>query len=173
MKADMTVRAFALKEEEARQAVQERDSAAAGRDAAAADNRRLSDENETLRKTAAAAVEAKGRLQNDLYAAQVRIDNLSRALAAHGFAVPLPPPPTPPPAAPAAVAETKAPAPAPAADAAPAVARTHTVAEGETLSVIAFKYYGSPNKWDKIFDANRDKLKSPDQVRPGLVLKIP
>ena len=57
--------------------------------------------------------------------------------------------------------------------AAPTGPRTHKVAEGETLSLLAFKYYGSPNKWDRIFNANRGKLKSADQVRPGIVLVIP
>jgi len=51
--------------------------------------------------------------------------------------------------------------------------RTHTVAEGESLSLISFKYYQSPNKWDKIVAANRTKLRNPDMLRPGMVLVIP
>jgi len=51
--------------------------------------------------------------------------------------------------------------------------RTHTVAPGESLSKIAKKYYGDANKWPKIFDANKDKLKNPDLIHPGQILKIP
>jgi len=51
--------------------------------------------------------------------------------------------------------------------------RTHTVVAGETLSKIAKKYYGNANEWPKIFAANKDKLKNPDLIRPGQVLKIP
>lgn len=51
--------------------------------------------------------------------------------------------------------------------------RTHTVASGETLSKIARHYYGNANAWPKIFEANKDKLKNPDLIHPGQVLKIP
>lgn len=51
--------------------------------------------------------------------------------------------------------------------------RTHTVVSGETLSKIAKHYYGNANAWSKIFDANKDKLKNPDLIHPGQVLKIP
>ena len=184
MKADMTVRAFAIKEEEAAHAVQAANLAAQKqadaeheRDAAVAEAKRLTAEAETAKKAEAAALAARAQMQNELYAAQIRIDNLARAIAAHGGTVALPPPPLAP--TPVAV-EVPAPAPAPKPEtakadqpAAPTGPRTHTVADGETLSLLAFKYYGSPNKWDKIFDANRDKLKNPDQVRPGMTLKIP
>ena len=43
----------------------------------------------------------------------------------------------------------------------------------ETLSKIAKHYYGNANAWPKIFDANKDKLKNPDLIHPGQVLKIP
>lgn len=51
--------------------------------------------------------------------------------------------------------------------------RTHTVVSGETLSKIAKQYYGNANAWPKIFDANKDKLKNPDLIHPGQILKIP
>jgi len=184
MKADMTVRAFALKEEEAAHAgqaaslaAQKQADAERERDTAVAEARRLAAEADTARKSEAAALGARAQMQNELYAAQIRIDNLVRAIAAHGGPVALPPPPLAP--TPVALEEpppAPAPKPEPAKADQPAAAagpRTHTVAEGETLSLLAFKYYGSPNKWDKIFDANRDKLKNPDQVRPGMVLKLP
>ncbi len=61
---------------------------------------------------------------------------------------------------------------APAAPAKPAV-KIHVVAAGETLSVIAKKYYGKPTEYMKIFKANTDKLKDPDKIKPGQELVIP
>jgi len=54
-----------------------------------------------------------------------------------------------------------------------AAARTHVVAQGETLGKIAQHYYGSSAKWLVILDANRDVLKDEKAVRPGMTLKIP
>jgi nucleoid-associated protein YgaU len=67
-------------------------------------------------------------------------------------------------------------APASAGDAPlakPASPRTYTVAAGDSLSKIAKKFYGDANKWQRIFDANRDIIKNPDLIKPGQVLKIP
>jgi nucleoid-associated protein YgaU len=60
---------------------------------------------------------------------------------------------------------------APAASAAPT--RTYTVKAGDTLSGIAKEYFGNPNEYNKIFNANRDQLNDPDKIKPGQVLKIP
>lgn len=49
----------------------------------------------------------------------------------------------------------------------------YTVQKGDTLQKISMKSFGTTKNWKKIFDANRDILKSPDRVRPGMVLKIP
>ncbi|MBN1126761.1 MAG: LysM peptidoglycan-binding domain-containing protein [Sedimentisphaerales bacterium] len=49
----------------------------------------------------------------------------------------------------------------------------YQVQPGDTLADIAEKYYGSREKWKTIIDANRDKLSSPDQLRPGMRLLIP
>jgi len=51
--------------------------------------------------------------------------------------------------------------------------RQYTVQEGDTLQKISSKFYGTTKKWMKVFDANKNKLKSPDRVRPGQVLDIP
>ncbi len=51
--------------------------------------------------------------------------------------------------------------------------RLYTVAEGDTLSKIATKYYNDGSKWNKIFDANKDTLKDPDSLQVGTKLKIP
>jgi nucleoid-associated protein YgaU len=50
---------------------------------------------------------------------------------------------------------------------------TYTVQKGDTLSKISKQYYGDPNKYNRIFEANRDQLKDPDKIFPGQVLKIP
>ena len=52
---------------------------------------------------------------------------------------------------------------------------TYVVQKGESLWTIAAKkeIYGKATGWRRIFDANRDLLKSPDRVRPGMTLKIP
>jgi nucleoid-associated protein YgaU len=51
--------------------------------------------------------------------------------------------------------------------------RTHTVAAKETLSGISKKYYGSEGKWRLIYNANREKIPSPDHLQVGTVLVIP
>lgn len=53
----------------------------------------------------------------------------------------------------------------------PPAQSTHTVAQGETLSQIAEKHYGSPRYWRRIAKANPDI--NPDIVIPGQVLVLP
>lgn len=52
-------------------------------------------------------------------------------------------------------------------------ARFVTVEKGDTLSAISKKAYGDPNKYQKIFEANKPMLKHPDKIYPGQVLRIP
>lgn len=61
------------------------------------------------------------------------------------------------------------------APAAPAVnaPATYTVVSGDSLSKIAKKHYQDGNKWNVIYEANRDQLSDPDKIKPGQVLKIP
>jgi LysM repeat protein len=51
--------------------------------------------------------------------------------------------------------------------------RMYTVKSGDTLSKISKQFYGSPNDYMKIFDANRDQLSDPDKIKVGQELKIP
>ena len=51
--------------------------------------------------------------------------------------------------------------------------RTYKVQAGDTLSKIAKEVYGDASKYQRIFEANRDKLESPDKIRPGQELVIP
>jgi len=55
----------------------------------------------------------------------------------------------------------------------PVPPQIHEVKSGETLSKIAKHYYGDPNKYPKIFEANRDQLSNPDLIKVGQKLKIP
>lgn len=48
-----------------------------------------------------------------------------------------------------------------------------TVQKGDTLSEIAQRYLGDPQRYREIFDANRPMLKDPDEIYPGQVLRIP
>lgn len=54
-----------------------------------------------------------------------------------------------------------------------ATLRTHTVRSGDTLSGIAQEVYGRADRWQLIFQANRDKIDDPDRIFPGQVLVIP
>lgn len=49
----------------------------------------------------------------------------------------------------------------------------HTVKSGETLGKIAKKYYGNAAKYNAIFEANNNILKSADLIHPGQELVIP
>ncbi|MBW8824058.1 MAG: LysM peptidoglycan-binding domain-containing protein [Xanthomonadales bacterium] len=51
--------------------------------------------------------------------------------------------------------------------------QSYTVKSGDTLSAIAKQFYGHANKYNVIFEANRDILDDPDKIKPGQVLKIP
>jgi nucleoid-associated protein YgaU len=51
--------------------------------------------------------------------------------------------------------------------------RFYTVKKGDTLSAIAKAEYGNANAYNKIFEANKPMLKSPDKIYPGQVLRIP
>jgi nucleoid-associated protein YgaU len=74
------------------------------------------------------------------------------------------------------IADIQAPeaaAAAAAAGAGTAAPRTYTVQAGDSLSKISKHFYGDPNQYMKIVNANKDKLPDPDKIRPGLELNIP
>ena len=54
-----------------------------------------------------------------------------------------------------------------------ASSQTYSVKSGDTLSKIAKQFYGDAGQYMKIFEANKDKLKDPDQIQAGQELKIP
>ncbi|MDA1165686.1 MAG: LysM peptidoglycan-binding domain-containing protein, partial [Planctomycetota bacterium] len=49
----------------------------------------------------------------------------------------------------------------------------HEVVAGDNLSRLAEKYLGSHSKYLELYEANRDLLGSPDDLSPGMMLKIP
>lgn len=49
----------------------------------------------------------------------------------------------------------------------------YPVAKGDTLSGIAKRLYGDPNKYNRIFEANRPMLSDPDKIYVGQVLRVP
>ncbi|HEU4621838.1 MAG TPA: peptidoglycan-binding protein LysM [Burkholderiaceae bacterium] len=51
-------------------------------------------------------------------------------------------------------------------------AQYYTVAKGDTLSKIAKQFYGDPNKYTRIFEANKPMLSDPDKIYPGQTLRI-
>ncbi|MBU0758870.1 MAG: LysM peptidoglycan-binding domain-containing protein [Candidatus Omnitrophica bacterium] len=54
-----------------------------------------------------------------------------------------------------------------------AEAGTYVVEKGDTLQKISQKMYGTTKRWKKIYEANKEVLKSPDMIRAGQKLVIP
>jgi nucleoid-associated protein YgaU len=76
-------------------------------------------------------------------------------------------------AAPAAAAKALVPAPVVTQ---PRIKAWHVVAAGDTPSTITQKYYGStdPAKWTAVYEINKTAIgPDPNQLRPGMVLRIP
>ncbi|MFQ5840315.1 MAG: hypothetical protein ACE5HK_06310 [Candidatus Methylomirabilales bacterium] len=63
-------------------------------------------------------------------------------------------------------AAAEGPAPAP-------LEALHRVEPGDFLFLIAGYYYNDPNQWERIYRANRDRIKNPHRIEKGLVLRIP
>jgi nucleoid-associated protein YgaU len=51
--------------------------------------------------------------------------------------------------------------------------RTYTVQAGDNLSKISKHFYGDPNQYMKIVNANKDQISDPDKIKPGMELNIP
>lgn len=50
---------------------------------------------------------------------------------------------------------------------------TYSVVYGDVLTGISLKFYGTVDKWDIIWNANKNEIDNPDFIYPGQVLKIP
>ncbi len=66
-------------------------------------------------------------------------------------------------------AYVKPPEPVPA----PAVFSSYKVKEGDSLWKISKLVYKKATLWEKIYEANKDVVKDPNRLKPGLELKIP
>ena len=51
--------------------------------------------------------------------------------------------------------------------------RYHTVVQGDSLSRISLRYFGTANRWQEIYNANREMLSTENVLRPGQQLLIP
>lgn len=63
--------------------------------------------------------------------------------------------------------------PQPAPPPPPGVKRTYRVKAGDTLAAIAKQFYGDGERYQEIYEANRQRLQVPDDLREGLLLDIP
>ena len=59
-----------------------------------------------------------------------------------------------------------------AAEAAPAPV-FYTIQSGDSLWKIASRHYGDGNKWNALFEANREVIKDPDLIYPGQQIRVP
>jgi len=48
----------------------------------------------------------------------------------------------------------------------------YTIRSGDTLRLIAYRFYGDGQMWNRIYELNRDKIKSPDEIFIGDILLI-
>jgi nucleoid-associated protein YgaU len=54
-----------------------------------------------------------------------------------------------------------------------AAPRSYTVQPGDNLSKISKHFYGDPNQYMTIANANKQTLPDPDKIKPGMELNIP
>ncbi|MFH1359548.1 MAG: LysM peptidoglycan-binding domain-containing protein [Candidatus Omnitrophota bacterium] len=55
----------------------------------------------------------------------------------------------------------------------PTGVQNYTVQKGDTLQKISMQFFNTNKKWQKIYDANKDVIKDPNRIKPGMVLRIP
>ncbi|HOU20875.1 MAG TPA: LysM peptidoglycan-binding domain-containing protein [Kiritimatiellia bacterium] len=112
---------------------------------------------------AAQVLESPDELRRDLQVRNERIAALELEVAGLREQLAMPRPAAPEPLAPPAAAVPPPPAPP----------RVHVVQAGETLATISVRHFGTPARWQDIFNANRDKLSNANNVRVGTALAIP
>ena len=49
----------------------------------------------------------------------------------------------------------------------------YEVQSGDSLSKIAREHYGDANKWNALFEANREVIEDPDLIYPGQKIRVP
>jgi nucleoid-associated protein YgaU len=60
-----------------------------------------------------------------------------------------------------------------AAQPAAAQPRYYTIQSGDSLSKVAKEFYGDANRWNDLFEANREVIKDPDKIYPGQRIRVP
>lgn len=127
------------------------------------------------------------RLQVSLekYRQKLKNDSLAAvAAAAQQAVVVTPPPPAPLPTpepvavAPAAPPPPPPPPPEPIPEKSTFDGKVYRVGKASdrkdgTLWEIAAIVYGNPQKWQRLWRANKDRIKNPDRIVPGMVLIVP
>ncbi len=63
--------------------------------------------------------------------------------------------------------------PAPPAKAPTEAVSMYKIRQGDTLSELAAKHLGSSRRYMEIYEANRDKLKNPNDIQIGMIIRIP
>ncbi|MEB3329800.1 MAG: LysM peptidoglycan-binding domain-containing protein, partial [Candidatus Sericytochromatia bacterium] len=51
--------------------------------------------------------------------------------------------------------------------------QTHTVQQGESLALLARRYLGSADRWQELYQLNRQRIANPHWLYPGQVLEVP
>ena len=49
----------------------------------------------------------------------------------------------------------------------------YRVGEGDTLGTIAQDHLGRSSRWPRIVELNRESLKDPDDMKLGMILRLP
>jgi len=49
----------------------------------------------------------------------------------------------------------------------------YKVEKDDTLQKISMKFYKTNNKWTQIYEANKDVIKNPNFIKPGITIRIP
>ena len=60
-----------------------------------------------------------------------------------------------------------------AAASSPSQDALHEVLPGDDLRLIAGYYYGDTRQWERIWNANRDRIRTPNRIERGSLLRIP
>lgn len=51
--------------------------------------------------------------------------------------------------------------------------KVYTVAQGDSLYGISVKLYGTPRHYERIYEANKDRIKDPNTLQVGINLRMP
>lgn len=55
----------------------------------------------------------------------------------------------------------------------PTEAVEYTIEKNDTMQKISKKFYDSYSKWPKIYEANKDRIPDPNNIKPGVTITIP